>query len=255
MPPTKSKPTILFVPGAWHLPSCYDLVTAPLSAAGFPTVSVALPSNSHTPIPSFEPDITAIRAALVPLVEDGKDVVVVAHSYGSVPTNEAIQGLTRRERQGKGLQGGVLHYVFISAFITPVGVSLMDALQGKDLAWFIVQEDKMLVRPDGPRDIFYGDLEEAQAEMWVGRLVPFSYQCYFGKTRYAACREVESTYVFCTEDRAIPIQVQEGMVQGAEEGGARFGRVVLEGSSHSPMLSRPGEIVDVIKKVADGGGA
>ncbi|OAG00818.1 alpha/beta-hydrolase [Paraphaeosphaeria sporulosa] len=249
---TKSKPTILFVPGAWHLPSCYDLVSAPLSAAGYSTVSVALPSNSHNPVPSFEPDISAIRAALAPLVEAGKDVVVVAHSYGSVPANEAIKGLTRREREARGEQGGVVHYVFLSAFITPVGVSLMDALQNKDLPWFIVQEDKTLVRPDNPREIFYGDLSDDEAKKWEERLVPFSYQCYFGKTEFAAYREVESTFVFCTEDRAIPIQVQEGMVAAAEQQRAKFGRVVLEGSSHSPMLSRPGEVVEVIKRVSEG---
>ncbi|KAF2450681.1 alpha/beta-hydrolase [Karstenula rhodostoma CBS 690.94] len=246
MPPSKPKPTILFVPGAWHLPSCYDLVSAPLSAAGFPTFSVSLPSNSHTPISSFEPDIAAIRSTLAPLVEGGKDVVIVAHSYGSVPANEALKGFTQRERAGRGEQGGVLHYVFISAFVTSVGVSLMDALQGEDLPWFIVQEDKMLVRPGNPREVFYGDLEAAEAETWVGRLVPFSYQCYFGKTTYAAYAHVESTFVFCTEDRAIPMQVQEGMVAAAEEQGAKFGRVVLEGSSHSPMISRSGEIIEEI---------
>ncbi|KAF9728988.1 hypothetical protein PMIN06_010440 [Paraphaeosphaeria minitans] len=252
MSSTRPKPTILFVPGAWHLPSCYDLVSTPLSAAGFPVLSVSLPSNSHTPIPSFEPDIAAIRAALKPLVESEKNVVLVAHSYGSVPANEAIKGLTRREREARGEQGGVLHYVFISAFITPVGVSLMDALQNKDLPWFIVQEDKMLVRPDTPREIFYGDLSDEAAAKWVQRLVPFSYQCYHGKTRYAAYGEVQTTFVFCTEDKAIPISVQEGMVAAAEQQGAKFGRVVLEGSSHSPMLSRPGELVEVIKRVSEG---
>jgi pimeloyl-ACP methyl ester carboxylesterase len=249
---TTTKPTILFIPGAWHLPSCYSLVETPLSSLGYPTVTVSLPSNAHTPIPSFEPDIAAIRTALTPLVHAGKDVILVAHSYGSMPANEAIKGLARSERLRKGEKGGVAHYVFLSAFVTPVGTSLMDALHHADLPWFIVDEDKALVRPENPREIFYNDLDAETAAECVEQLVPFSYQCYFGKTGYAAYEDVESTFVFCTEDRAIPLQVQEGMVAGAEQQGAKFGRVVLEGSSHSPMISRPDEVAEVIRRIADG---
>ncbi|KAL1612799.1 hypothetical protein SLS60_001028 [Paraconiothyrium brasiliense] len=245
-----TKPTILFVPGAWHVPESYDLVAEQLQAAGYPTIYVSLPSVSLTPIDTFEPDVDAIRAKLEPLVEAGSDVVVVAHSYGSMPTNEAIKGLTRADRAAAGQKGGVAHYVFCSAFITPVGVSLMDALQGKDLPWFIVSPDKKVVHPDNPRDIFYADLDDATATRWVERLLPFSYQTYFSKTRYAAYVDVPSTFIFCTEDKAIPPPVQEMMVAGAEQQGAKFGRTTI-GASHSPMISQPGEVFEAIRKAAN----
>lgn len=246
-----TKPTILLIPGAWHTPDCYDPVASQLKAAGYPTTYASLPSVSHTPIDSFAPDVDAIRAKLAPLVEAGADVVVVAHSYGSMPTNEAIKGLTKADRKAAGQQGGVAHYVFCSAFITPVGVSLMDALQGKDLPWFIVSEDKKIVNPENPRKIFYGDLDDEAAARAIEKLLPFSYQTYFSKTKYAAYVDVPSTFIFCTEDQAIPLAVQEMMVAGAEQQGAKFGRTTIEGASHSPMLSRPGEVFEAIKKVAN----
>ena len=118
-----TKPTFLLVPGAWLQPSIYSSVIDNLSAHGYPTVGLSLPSAGATPPnTSFKEDVNAIRASICKLVEtEEKDVILVVHSYTGMPGTEAPKGLGRKERQEKGLKGGVVRLVFIMAFAMPEG--------------------------------------------------------------------------------------------------------------------------------------
>ena len=118
-----SKPTLVLVPGAWHKPEIYHSVTKNLSAHGYPTISLALPSAGATPPNlTFDEDVSAIRDCLTALVEsDEKEVILVVHSYTGMPGAEAPKGLGRKERQERGLSGGVIRLVFIMAFAMPEG--------------------------------------------------------------------------------------------------------------------------------------
>ena len=123
-PPQKmSKPTIVLVPGAWHKPEIYDFVTQNLEAHDYPTISLALPSaGAMPPNLTFDEDVSAIRDCLTTLVEsDEKEVILVVHSYTGMPGAEAPRGLGRKERQERGLNGGVIRLVFIMAFAMPEG--------------------------------------------------------------------------------------------------------------------------------------
>jgi hypothetical protein len=57
-----------------------------------------------------------VTAALTPLVNAGKNVVMVMHSYGGAPGSAAVKGLTRAVRQTAGLPGGVIELVYMAAF-------------------------------------------------------------------------------------------------------------------------------------------
>ena len=117
-----AKPTVVCVPGAWHTPSIYDPVLSILSANGYPTLGISLPSASVDPTPGsdFAADVRATRSYVADFVKDGgKDVVVVAHSYAGLPVYEALKELGERERKVRGLTGGVTRLVFITAFAKP----------------------------------------------------------------------------------------------------------------------------------------
>ena len=51
-----------------------------------------------------------------------------------------------------------------------------------------------------------------------------------------------ATYVVCEQDQAVPVVAQEAMA-------AAFERVERLPSSHSPMLSMPGRLADVLHEV------
>ena len=118
-----TKPTFLLVPGAWHLPDIYSDVIDSLSAHKYPTVGLPLPSaGAMPPNMSFDEDVNAIRASLTKLVEtEEKEVILVVHSYTGMPGTEAPKGLGKKEREEKGLKGGVVRLVFIMAFAMPEG--------------------------------------------------------------------------------------------------------------------------------------
>ena len=94
-----------------------------LDAHGYPTVGLPLPSaGAMPPNMTFDEDVNAIRDLVTKLVDtEGKEVILVVHSYTGMPGAEAPKGLGKKERQDKGLKGGVVRLVFIMAFAMPEG--------------------------------------------------------------------------------------------------------------------------------------
>lgn len=136
-----SKPTILIVPGAWQLVASYKPFAELLTKAGYENQVVKLPSTGGTELPltGLPEDIAAIRAALEPLVEAGKDVVLLTHSAGGVSGSAALKGLDAKTRKAAGQPGGVVRIIYMSAFMVPKGSSLMDLLGGQPLPWMVLE--------------------------------------------------------------------------------------------------------------------
>ena len=61
--------------------------------------------------------------------------------------------------------------------------------------------------------------------------------------RSVAWRDVPTTYVICDQDNAIPVFAQEHMSQ-------RAGDVRRLDSSHSPFVSMPDRVVEIISELA-----
>ena len=98
-------------------------------------------------------DAKSLRSLLDELIEaQGKGVICVLHSYGGVVGTEAIhESLGRTVRQSKGLNGGVLGILYMTAFILPLGASLLAALGGSHPSFVQVEVRKSL--PPIPRDL------------------------------------------------------------------------------------------------------
>ena len=122
-----SKPALVLVPG---MSSVATIVYKPLIKSlkgkhGFADITpVNLPSvDSMATKASLKPsglhvDIAAVRAAIESYLKDGKDVVVVAHSYGGTPSLYAIDDLWKANQPGKP---GVLKDILLSASLTLPG--------------------------------------------------------------------------------------------------------------------------------------
>jgi pimeloyl-ACP methyl ester carboxylesterase len=117
---TMSKPTFLFIPGAFHRPIIYDSIRARLSTHGYESTAVPLPSvGANPPTDDMSDDVYAIRSAAGTLLTQGKEVILVTHSYGGFPVGEALEGLGGRGRDQKNLQGGIIRLVYIAAGVLP----------------------------------------------------------------------------------------------------------------------------------------
>ncbi len=78
----------------------------------------------------------AIRSVLEKLIEEeGKDVVLAAHSYGGVPACQTVKDLEKSKRANGEKRGGVIHVLFIAALLVEEGQALVDALGGGLPPW------------------------------------------------------------------------------------------------------------------------
>lgn len=152
-----TKPTILIVPGAWQLTTAFEPFREVLHKSGYQTEIVKLPSVGGTELPltGLPEDITAIRAKLQPLVDAGKDVLLLTHSAGGVSGSAAMKGFDVESRKNAGLPGGVTRVVYMGAFMIPKGSSLMEMLGGKPLPWMVIEvcyprSIPLFLKPDEP---------------------------------------------------------------------------------------------------------
>lgn len=127
------QPHFLVVPGAWHQPEAYEKFVALLRKAGYSAAVVSLPScNTKDPQEATcLADAEAVRKEIFSSMEvDGKDVVVVCHSYGGIPGGGAAYGLSKVARAKTGKKGGVTGLVYVSGFVVPEGSSLLETMGG-----------------------------------------------------------------------------------------------------------------------------
>ena len=127
-----SKPIFVLVPGNFLPPTYYSSTAQQLSSHGFETRLVTLPSTgSPHPLPSNEPDVLAVRQVVQELSNAGRKIIIVAHSYGSIPTCEAAQGSEYhyQDRLKRGKSGGVVRLVFVAAWLLQEGENPPDIIE------------------------------------------------------------------------------------------------------------------------------
>jgi hypothetical protein len=203
-----------------------------LEERGWTTVAVDLPTvhAADKAALGLAADAGAVRSAIDAV--DG-DVVVVAHSYGGVPAT-----------QGAGA-ANVTHIVFISAFVLDIGESLVAAGGGQP-DWWDVRGSLVAAgtsaRP--PQGLFFADLPAAGADAAAARLSTQSARAYHDEVTAAAWRGRPTTYVITEQDAIFPARAQEALADGAGSGTVRLP------TSHSPFLSQPRAVADIIGRAA-----
>ena len=129
------KPTIVFIPGAFHTPECFNDVMSLLKANDFPVIGLHLPTAGKLLSGTAVDDAKFIRETTQKLADDGKDIVLVMHSYGGFPGTESANGLTRRQREQEGKEGGVISLFYIAASLPIEGRYIADDLEGGVPSW------------------------------------------------------------------------------------------------------------------------
>ena len=141
------KPTVLLIPGLWHTPECFNALRTELEEYGYETVSRQLPSIDCTDPSkhSAQSDADFVRTQLLlPLLDSGKRVVEVMHSYGGLPGSAAAYGLSEEERKKEGLKGGVVGLIFVASYVIPVEKTCStcdDDTEHPPMVGFKMQED------------------------------------------------------------------------------------------------------------------
>ena len=135
-----NKPTFVFSHGGWVTPVVFDAVRGRLDTLGYPSECPAHPSiGAEPPSLTLEDDVASLRRVLTTLADEGKDIVIVAHSYGGVVASTASEGLVKHFRAENGKLGGIVKVVYLAAFALDKGQSLLGVLGGVYLPWMKVE--------------------------------------------------------------------------------------------------------------------
>ena len=224
------RPTLLLVHGAWHGSWAWEPLQSELEARGWDVRTVDLPTV-HADDPRglhMSDDAAAVAAAID---EVGGPVAVVAHSYGGVPTT---QGAT---------SDAVVHIVYVAAFVLDEGESLLGAVGGVAPSWWVVDGPLATAGTEAEpaTGLFFADVDAAVAAAAVGRLKAQSSAAFSDEVTTVAWRDKPTTYVVTEQDAIFPLPAQEALA-------ARSGSTVVRmDTSHSPFLSKPDELADIIE--------
>ncbi|KAF8846945.1 hypothetical protein BDZ45DRAFT_608176, partial [Acephala macrosclerotiorum] len=200
---------------------------------------------------TFEEDIFFIASTIRKLSDDGKDVVLTMNSYGGFPGTEASKGLSKNEREAKGLKGGIIALVYLASFLPAVGLSLR-ASMGENLPDSIKKAgDYMTMNYEEDWKNIFSDMEEKDGRHYMNLMPRHSTVSFSGELSYAGYLHIPTTYLLTEEDKIIPPDAQEQMVQMVEGLGGKL-KVVRKKVGHVPMLSIPDEVVSVLVEAAEG---
>ncbi|MFI6069900.1 alpha/beta hydrolase [Micromonospora sp. NPDC051227] len=223
-----SLPSLVLVPGAWHKPEHLALLKAELRDVDVHIVALSSSGDDPEKLGDMHQDAALIEKAVA---EIGGPVVVVAHSYGGIPTSEGLVGADNVRR-----------IIYLAAFQIETGESLLSSAGGAPAPWWKIHDGADAgdyVEPVDPITVFYGDVDPDIARQAVTQL---GYQSYISKTQEqtrAAWHAIPSTYVVCESDNALPPVAQEYFATRAD-------RVARMATSHSPFLSQPAALARLI---------
>lgn len=255
-----TKPTLVLIHGGWHIPSTYSKFTSSLRSAGYEVHVPRLPSMNETRPPNADlaDDTALIRGYVESLVDAGRTVVAIMHSYGGQVGTNALHGLglKTRTQQAEGLSGGVAHLIYLCAFALPEGGSMVGKVKefGHEhllpLA-FDFADDESCVNRD-PKLLLIGPgVDDAEAEAYVSSLVRWNGKSMYQAVEHCAWREIPVTYVYTSQDMTVPWDYQKSMVERMQAEGQAVHTVELA-TGHTPNLTMMQEVVDVITHVATG---
>lgn len=229
--------TIVLVHGAWHGAWCWAKQQAELGRRGLTSLAVDLPGHGASTLPLGDLYGDAEHTAAV-LARVPGEVVLVGHSYGGAVITEAA-----------ALASNVAHLVYLTAFCLDEGSTVMDGARSSPTRADLGAAQR--IGDDGMATLdlalavapLYGDCDPAEVSAALPRLCPQPLATFTQPIRTASWKTIPSTYVACTDDRAITIELQRLMA-------ARCGTTVELPASHSPFLSMPGAVADVLEPLA-----
>lgn len=224
--------TVVLVHGAFHDAWCWGPVRTLLDDRGVPNQALDLPFTG------LDGDAEAVAELLDAI--DGL-VVLCGHSYGGMVISRAASG-----------RDDVSHLVYLCAVQVLDDAELAATMRPTlVMEHFLVDEEVgTTVDPAFAVECFYHDCSPDLAAGAAARLRPMRggvgpIDSEGAESVVPAWKAIPSTYVVCTDDRTLHPDTQRAMARNAT-------RTVEWDTSHSPMLSQPDLVADLLADLAGG---
>jgi pimeloyl-ACP methyl ester carboxylesterase len=222
--------TIALVHGAYHGAWCWDRLAPELHARGFQTVAPDLPCDEAAA------GLEEYAAVIEDAIGDQDDVVLVGHSLGSLSIP-----LVASHRPVRRL-------VFLCSVPTGPGpavdgqMSEMVSPAFTSASRFHDEQGRELLENRAARQLFFDDCSDADASWAVSMLRPQSPRPLVEPSPLVDWPDVDQSVVLTTDDRVLN---QKWAMAAAQARLAGDEPVLLPGS-HSPFLSRPAALADIL---------
>ena len=229
--------TFALVHGAWHGEWCWERLMPLLQRAGHDVVGANLPSEDGSA--SFDDYADVVCTALA----DFDDVVLVGHSIGG----HTIPLVADRRP--------ILHLVYLCALVPDIGRSLADQFSDElEMLNPLYQQgmsvpDEQTVQEwtdrEMARALLYAHCDQPTADTALDRLRPQA--LYPGALPFSLDRfpPVQATYVVCNDDQILRPSWSRHVARD------RLAADIVElPGDHSPFLSQPSELADVLLRLA-----
>lgn len=169
-------------------------------------------------------------------------VVLVGHSFNGITISRVAELHPDK----------VKSLVYLTAFLLPNGGSFMKAVQGvkgstavdnfafsddKSYAYVNENEIQNAFAHDIPKEAF----EQAKPYIVREPAAPLFYELEITKDVFG---NIPKYYIECTEDRAIPIEIQRAMYEGSVV------KSYSLKSSHTPNFSQPDKLANILLEIA-----
>ncbi|KAJ6514170.1 Alpha/beta hydrolase fold-1 [Mycena vitilis] len=248
---TRTKPTIIIIPASFSPLLFYTPVIADLETHGYTVHGIELETvGRREKAPSMYDDAAKVASLACQLADEGKDVVLVAHSYGGLVACESARGLAKSAREKEGKKGGIVRIVLVSAVVPREGHTLADDVFvniNADVEQ--IKDGYMVMDPANSAPINFSDLPPEEALSWASKMREHA-AASFGETlTYGAYKDIPISYLLCELDKGVSLEVQNIIIAGMESemGGRTVDRHPVQ-SGHCINVSQPKTMVAVIRK-------
>jgi pimeloyl-ACP methyl ester carboxylesterase len=241
-------PTVVLVHGAWHGAWCWNKEVVALEAHGLSVVAPDMPGhgNDAGALGDLAADAQCLRDVVAGI--EGP-VMLVGHSYGGLIISEAASDAATAAK--------VARLVYLCAIATAPGQTFFGVPADHSrslLGPLIRQGDDGLSTIDtsdvaAAKAAFYGDCDDADVAFAAAHLSAQPMGNMASAISGDPLATVPGTYIRCTEDRTIPIDVQDALIASVRSAAPTFETITLA-ASHSPFLSMPTELAAHLAELA-----
>ena len=236
------KETFVLVHSAWLGAWQWEGVKNILEAEGHNVITPDLPGHGNDK--TSPADITMdnyVNTILSILDSQEEDVILLGHSFNGITISRVAE---LRPNKIKSL-------VYLTAFLLPNGGSFFGAVQGvegsKAVENFYLSEDKTfaLVKEEEIQNAFAHDIPKevfdgAKPYIVPEPSAPLMYELEITNENFG---QVPKYYIECTEDKAIPVEIQRAMYTD------KVVKSFSINSSHTPNFSQPEKVAEILLSI------
>ena len=232
------KETFMLVHSAWLGAWQWESVSQELERDGYNVIANDLPGHGKDTTSANKITMDSyVNSIINTLDSQDEPVILVGHSFNGITINRVAE--LRPEK--------VKHLIYVTAFLVPNGTSFLSAVNGvkgsEAVDNFYVSDDGFtaLVNEENLHSAFGHDIPEDIFNSTKQYIVPepfapLNYELEITEENFGA---IDKYYVECTEDRAIPIEIQRAMSEGNVK------EVFTLNTSHLPNFSKPVDLAQI----------